>query len=124
MIKATRWLSFLFVVFVPSTTIILAQDKAEKTITGTVVDTYCLITMKMSGQAHKKCAAICAKNGVPIGIKEDKTGIIYLAQSQKDMMFAAPKLMDYLEERVTVKGTVHEQGGMKVVLIESISKAK
>jgi len=49
-----------------------AQEKKDATITGTVVDTYCLITMEMSGPKHKKCAEACAKNCVPLGIQEEE----------------------------------------------------
>ncbi|MBI3004463.1 MAG: hypothetical protein HYY49_03505 [Ignavibacteriales bacterium] len=118
-----RLLLFILLTTILGTTPGLAQEKTV-TITGTVVDTYCLITMDMSGKGHKKCAEACAKNGVPLGIQEEKTGTIYLAQSQKDMMYTSPALVKYLEEKVTVEGKVHQKGGMKVIVIESVSAAK
>lgn len=115
--------AFVFATMFLSSALVLAQDKPA-TITGTVVDTYCFIAMDMSGKGHKKCAEACAKNGAPIGILEERTGTIYLAQSQKDMMYAPPLLVEYLEEKVTVKGKVHEKGGMKVILVESVARPK
>ena len=39
-------------------------------------------------------------------------------------MYAAPTLVKYLEEKVTVKGKVHGNGGIKVILLESVSVAR
>ncbi|MDE3056785.1 MAG: hypothetical protein KGJ59_02370 [Bacteroidota bacterium] len=100
-----------------------AQGK-KVTITGTVEDTYCLLTMNMSGSAHKQCAANCAKNGSPLSIKEAKTGTLYLAAGQKNMLYASPGLEKYVEERVTVSGKVYRKNGVTMILVESVSPAK
>lgn len=102
---------------------VYAQGK-KATITGTVVDTYCLLTMDMSGSSHKQCAANCAKNGSSLSIKEDKTGTLYLAASQKNMLYASPGLEKYVEERVTVSGKVYKKNGVTMILVESVSPAK
>lgn len=101
-----------------------AQEKNETTITGTVVDTYCLVTMAMGGQAHKQCAAMCAKNGAPLSIKEDKTGTLYLAAGQKNMVYASSGLEKYVEEKVTVKGKVYEKEGVKMIVVASVAPVK
>ena len=102
-----------------------AQAGGKKgTITGTVVDTYCLVTMNMGGPGHKQCATNCAKNGSPLGIKEDKTGTVYLAAGQKNMLYASPGLEKYVEQRVTVQGTVYERDGVKMIVVDSAAPAK
>ncbi len=94
-------------------------------ITGTVVDTYCLVTMDMGGASHKSCAAACAKSGAPLAIKEEKTGIVYLtAGQQKNMTFAASGLDKYLEQRVTVRGTLYERDGLKMIVVDSVTPEK
>lgn len=101
-----------------------AGSKGERSITGTVVDSYCAVTMNMGGPKHKGCAAACVKNGSPIAIEDEKTGALYLTASAKGMGFAKAPLEQYLEQRVTVKGTVHEEKGMKYILVSSVSPAK
>ncbi len=100
-----------------------AQGK-KGSITGTVVDTYCLVTMDMGGGSHKQCAAKCAKSGSPLGIKEEKTGTVYLASGQKNMLYASSGLEKYLEEKVTVQGTVYEKDGLKMIVVDSAAPAK
>ncbi len=101
-----------------------AQGK-KRTITGTVVDAYCHVTMNMGGTSHKKCAEACIRNGSPVAIKEDKTGTIYLAAGhQKNMTFASSGLEKYLEEHVAVSGTVYERDGVRMIVVESAAPAK
>ena len=101
-----------------------SQGKKNVTMTGTVIDTYCHVTMGMGGEAHKKCAEMCAKNGSPLSIKEEQSGTIYLAAGQKNMVYASAGLEKYVEEKVTVKGTVYEKDGVKMIVVDSVSPAK
>jgi predicted lipoprotein with Yx(FWY)xxD motif len=97
----------------------------KKAITGTVVDTYCLVTMDMGGKSHKSCATTCVKNGAPLAIKEDKTGTVYLtAGHEKNMTYASSGLEKYVEQRVTVRGTVYERDGLKMIVVDSAAPAK
>jgi hypothetical protein len=100
-----------------------AEGKKES-ITGTVVDVYCLVTMDMGGKSHKDCAAQCVTNGSPLGIKEDKTRSVYLAAGEKDMLCAPSGLEKYLEQRVTVRGEVYERNGVRMIIVESTAQAK
>ena len=96
----------------------------EAEITGTVVDVYCLVTMNMEGKAHRQCAMECVKNGAPLGIKEEKTGAIYLVAGQKKMVYASSQLEKYVEQRVTARGTVYERGGVKMLVVDSAKPVK
>ncbi len=80
--------------------------------------------MNMSGSSHTQCAANCAKNGTPLSIKEDKTGTLYLAAGQKNMLCTSPGLEKYVEERVTVSGKVYKKNGVTMILVESVSPTK
>ena len=100
-----------------------AQGK-EKAITGTVVDVYCLVTMNMEGNAHKQCAATCVRNGAPLGIKEEKTGTIYLVAGQKKMVYASSGLEKFVEEKVTARGIVYERGGVKMMVVGSVEPVR
>ncbi len=94
----------------------------KKAITGTVVDTYCLVTMDMGGTSHAKCATSCAENGAPLGVKEDGTGTVYLlAGHNKNMSFAPSGLQKYLEQHVTVNGTLFERDGLKMIVVDSVA---
>ncbi len=100
-----------------------AQGKTEL-LTGTVVDTYCHVTMNMGGKNHRQCAATCARNGSPLAIREERTGTLYLAVSQKDMLYAGTGLERFLEERVSVRGKIYERDGVKMILVESATSTK
>lgn len=103
-----------------------AQSQGKKaSITGTVVDTYCLVTMNMGGPSHKKCGTECARGGSPLSIKEDKSGTVYLAAGhQKNMVFASAGLEQYIEERVAVHGTVYERDGIRMIVVDSVTPVK
>ena len=64
-----------------------AQSKSYTSISGTVVDTGCYVSHDSKGEAHAKCAAACAKNGVPLAILDDH-GTLYMpiAVEHKDKM--------------------------------------
>jgi hypothetical protein len=100
-----------------------AQGK-DRSMTGTVVDTYCLVTMGMGGKAHKQCAMMCARNGAPLSIKEEKTGALYLIAGQKNMVYASAGLEQYVEEKVTVKGKVYERDGVKMIVVDAVAPAR
>lgn len=105
----------------------LAQQNGKKiTIIGEVVESQCYITGLNGpgkGLAHKECALICAKGGIPLSILEDKTGTLYLAgQTKKAQSGAYELLLPFVAEKVKVTGRVFEKGGMKMLLISKVDK--
>ncbi len=116
--------AFVFCLFAVS----LAQQKREVTVTGEVVDMQCYISGSMgkaTGPDHKECAANCAKGGIPLGILEEKTGnLVLVGQTKNAMKGANEMLMDFIAERVTVTGRMVEKGGVKLLLISKVVKAK
>ena len=95
----------------------------EVTITGHVIDPLCYVTMNMVGEKHKKCAVMCAKNGVNLGILEKGTDIIYLAFPEGHGN-PNEKLMAFIEEDVKVTGKLWEKGGLKAIQIQKVEKVK
>src|SRR5215469_2105724 len=111
-------------VFVISGMLALAHDEPKGkqiSITGTVVDTGCYVSHDSKGEAHAKCAAACAKNGVPLAIL-DEHGTLFMpiAVEHKDQN---AKLMPFIEKRVKVTGTVMEKGGLKGIAVKTVEPA-
>src|SRR5215472_13425344 len=114
----------LTIAFVALAMLALAHDVPKgKTvsISGTVVDTGCYVSHDSKGEAHAKCAAACAKNGVPLAIL-DEHGTLFMpiAVEHKDQN---AKLMPFIEKRVKVTGTVLEKGGLKGIAIKTVEPA-
>jgi hypothetical protein len=88
------------------------------TINGTVVDTGCYVSHDSKGEEHAKCAAACAKNGVPLAILDDH-GTLYMpiAVEHKDQN---AKLTPFIEKRVKVTGTLLQKGGLKGIAIKTV----
>ena len=105
-----------------------SQQKREVSVTGEVVDLQCYISGAMgkgTSAEHKECATNCAKGGIPLGILEEKTGNLVLAGQTKNAMKGANEmLMDFIAEKVTVRGRLSEKGGVKLLLISKVVKAK
>jgi len=78
------------------------EKRASKTtIEGTLVDMKCYLEMNMSGEKHAKCAAKCARSGIPMGVLKKGTSEVYT------LLVAAPAIADYGERAVRVTGTVY-----------------
>jgi hypothetical protein len=107
--------------------LVFAQHSGKQiTVVGEVVESQCYITGLNGpgkGPAHKECALTCAQGGIPLSILEDKTGMLYLAgQSKKAMAGATELLIPFIAEKVKVTGRVFEKGGMKMLLINKVTK--
>ena len=103
-----------------------AQEKKaakEVTVTGEIIDTKCYLTGMMGGRGpdHEDCAIACIKGGLPPGIVEDKTGMVYVLVPEKGTKGANEALVKYAAKTVTVKGKVVEKGGSKLLLYSSIA---
>lgn len=97
----------------------------EVTITGEIVDWNCYKRdAKNKGAAHKTCAINCAKTGAPLGVVDEKTGTVYRLAGESWTANKNEKLIPFVAERVTIKGTVQEKEGERVLTILSIEKAR
>lgn len=79
-----------------------AQAKGkEGTIEGEIVDTACFLKMDKRGSEHKKCAAVCSRDGIPTGIV-DAGGKMYT------ILGASPGFADHQAEQARLTGTIYE----------------
>ena len=99
------------------------QVKENVTLVGQVIDPVCYIRHDTKGPEHKQCALYCAKQGITLGLLEDKTEKIYLA-FPAEHGDPNEKLLDFVEEHVKVTGTVYSRGGLTGIVVEKIEKVK
>jgi predicted lipoprotein with Yx(FWY)xxD motif len=100
----------------------VAGDKT-KTVIGEAIDVVCYTTANQKGEGHKECATACAKNGLPVGILEDKTNKVYIAVT-KDHKPAGEMFAAHMAHKVKVTGKVSEKNGARLIEVESIEMAK
>lgn len=92
-------------------------------ITGLVVDIACFVGHHSSGPKHAKCAGACARAGNPLAIYDEAANTLYLPISM-DHKNPNTKLMEYIEKKVKVTGTVMEKAGLKGIAIERVEAAQ
>jgi hypothetical protein len=88
------------------------------TMKATVVDTGCYFVHGEVEKGHASCAAMCAKNGIPLALV-DENGKLYLVIGN-DHKNPNAKLTPFIEKKVKVTGTLVEKGGMSGVSIKTI----
>ena len=90
-------------------------------LSGEVVDLACYMVHPQSGQgaSHKKCAEMCAKKGMPLGLlTDDKQVYLLLEDHENEKPFAEVKAK--AGEKVTVQGDKVAQGGLQGLVVESV----
>jgi len=117
--KKHAWMSLPLAVLLLAGGVLLAADAKAK-VTGEVIDSACYIKMGAKGADHAKCAAGCAKSGVPLALLTDD-GKVVMVLGEKDGQNANDMLIDHVAKKVTVEGTWREKGGAKVLFIDSVS---
>lgn len=93
-----------------------AQD--ELTVQGEIVDMACYMAKGSKGAAHKSCAQMCAKKGVPLGVLTD-SGELYLLlddHNEPDAYDAAKKLAG---ERAEISGKKFNKQGISSIVVSS-----
>jgi len=87
-------------------------------LTGEVVDLACYLhDPSEHGAAHRKCAEVCVKKGMPIGLlTSDKQVYLLLEDHDNQKPYAA--LKDKAAETVTVEGEKVSQGGLQGLVVE------
>ena len=101
----------------------LAADPGKPAvITGEVVDTACWIGHNAKEPDHIKCAAMCARNGIPLAILDVDSDMLYLPIAT-DHKNPNTKLMDFIGSKARVAGNVIQKSGIKGIVIEKIERA-
>lgn len=98
-----------------------AVEQEAVTVTGQIVDPVCLLSMGESGPDHASCARACAKLGINMAFYNEKDGKLYMIFPTGH---ADPneKVLDYLEKRVEIRGTIHAAAGYQGIEIQSIQE--
>lgn len=96
-----------------------AQAQEDTTVQGEIIDMACYMSKGSKGSAHKACAQMCAKKGVPIGVLTDG-GEVYLLlddHNNPDPYDAAKKLAG---ERAEVKGKKFNKQGVASIVVGEV----
>ena len=100
---------------------LLAHEGQEgKTkIVGEVIDTVCYVSHDSRGPDHAECARMCAREGISLGILEEKSGRVFISMPV-DHTNPNVKLLDHVARRVEVVGTLYSKGGLRGIFVESV----
>ena len=98
----------------------LADGGAEKSVSGSLRDSYCNTTMGAQGPGHKKCAISCAQAGIPVVMVEKGTNKSYILIPNKDDSPLPKSVIDRMEDEVTITGKVYEKDGANFLQVESV----
>ncbi|HKQ62880.1 MAG TPA: hypothetical protein VJS92_16425 [Candidatus Polarisedimenticolaceae bacterium] len=101
----------------------LGATDAKVTVTGEVVETSCYVRMGARGEAHKKCAELCANNGIPLAVlDEDHDAVVWIGADDHQKN-PNDLLRKFIARRVTVKGHYVERSGVRLLIAESVEPA-
>ncbi len=95
-----------------------ARAQEDITVQGEIVDMACYMAKGSKGPAHKACAALCAKRGVPMGVLTDG-GEVYLLlddHNDPDPYEAAKK---FAGERAEISGKKYNKQGVASIVVNS-----
>jgi hypothetical protein len=92
----------------------------EKSVTGTLEDSFCYITMDAHGAGHKKCAAECAKKGIPVALVEKGTDNLYVLLPAKNDSALPDDVISKMEDEVTVTGDAYNKGGVNYLTVKAV----
>jgi hypothetical protein len=95
----------------------------DVTIIGEVIDPVCYLSHGSTGKEHKKCAEYCVKQGMSLGILEDKTEQVYVSLPA-DHSNPNAILKDYIADKVKVTGTLYTKGGLKGLHVKKVERLK
>lgn len=93
---------------------------AEKSVTGTLEDSFCFVTMGAHGAGHKKCAAGCARKGIPVALVEKGTDKMFVLLPPKNDSSLPKDVIDKMENEVTVTGDAYDKGGVSYLTVKSV----
>ena len=112
----------VFLVFAALATALAAYPVAAQddvTVQGEIIDMACYMAKGSRGAAHKACAQMCAKKGVPIGVLTD-AGDVYLLlddHNNPDPYDSAKKLAG---ERAEVSGKKFSKQGVASIVVGGV----
>ena len=102
----------------------MTQPEGEPaTVEGTVVDLDCKFRNGLSGEQHRTCAQVCADNGLPLVILGDDGKLYMPVGGGMPGSPQNPRLKEFAEQHVRIRGMVYEAGNAMALEIASIEKS-
>jgi hypothetical protein len=97
----------------------VGQAQEEMTVQGEIVDLACYMAKGSRGAAHKSCAQMCAKKGVPLGVLTDAGDVFLLLDDHNnpDAYDTAKKLAG---ERAEVSGKKFSKQGIASIVVGGV----
>ncbi len=92
----------------------------EKSVNGTLEDSFCYIIMGAHGSSHQKCAQTCAKKGIPVSLVEKGTGTMYILLPPKNDEPIPDSIISRMEDEVTVTGDEYDKGGVHYLTVRTV----
>jgi hypothetical protein len=93
---------------------------AEKSVTGTLEDSFCFVATGAHGADHKKCATECAKKGIPVALVEKGTDNMYVLLPTKNAEALPDDVISKMEDEVTISGDAYSTGGVNYLTVKSV----
>ncbi|HKV54570.1 MAG TPA: hypothetical protein VJN94_07980 [Candidatus Binataceae bacterium] len=93
---------------------------AEKSVSGTLEDSFCYATMGAHGAGHKKCAQACARKGIPVSLVENGSGTMYVLIPPKNDEAIPDSVISRMEDSVTITGDEYVKGGVHYLTVKSV----
>src|SRR5690348_4983437 len=98
----------------------VAASATEKSVTGTLEDSFCYVTMGAHGPSHQKCAQACTKKGIPVSLVEKGTGTMYILLPPKNDEPIPDSITNRMEDEVTVTGSEYDKGGALYLTVTTV----
>jgi hypothetical protein len=100
-----------------STLLVRADDKSadenSAAVTGEVLDMACYTDHGAHGEGHAACAQKCIASGLPVGIKSDADGKVYLVIGAHKPI--NDELAPFGGKTVTLKGKIVSRDGINMI---------
>ena len=94
--------------------------RAADTVSGEVVDLACYLhNPSMHGSSHRKCAEMCAKKGIPMGLLTADGAVLVLLEDHDSPKPYAEALAK-AAQTITVDGDKVTQGGLNGIIVEAV----
>jgi hypothetical protein len=97
-----------------------AADSTDKSVTGTLEDSYCYGTMGAKGAGHKECAMKCASKGIPVVLIEKGTEKSYIILPPQNEQPVPDSVIKHMEDEVTVTGKEYNKNGIDYLTADSV----
>jgi hypothetical protein len=93
----------------------------DDSVTGEVVDLSCYLShpATSTGSSHRKCAEMCAKHGLPMGILTEGGAVLLLVEDHGNPKAYADAIAK-AAEKVTIDGRKVTEGGLSGLVVEAV----